>query len=191
VTPIIDGVPATGFRIASVETDPLIVGVEGEGERLQVLTALETEPVSIMGATRDVETVVDLALPTGITSIDVASVKVVVRIVPITETRSYNAGLRLDGAQAGLRYTVFPDRVVVTLFGSVVDLDRLSSEALSVGLNIASLEPGVHEVTVAPILPAGVTLVSLSPEVVIVTVEETAASVSAGRPSLPTPGPAP
>jgi YbbR domain-containing protein len=191
VTPIIDGVPATGFRIASVETDPLIVGVEGEGERLQLLTTLETEPVSVTGATRNVETVVDLALPTGITTIDVASVRVLVRIVPITETRSYNAGLRLDGAQAGLRYTVSPDRVVVTLFGSVVDLDRLSSEPLTVGLNIASLEPGVHEVTVAPILQAGVTLVSLSPQVVTVTVEETAASVEAGRPSLPTPGPAP
>jgi YbbR domain-containing protein len=176
VTPVIEGVPANGYRIASVETDPLIIGVEGEGDRLQQLTALETEPVSVEGATSDVVRTVELALPTGITPIDGARVRVTVQIVPITEARSYNAGLRLDGARTGLQYAVSSDRVVVTLFGSVVDLDRLSSSPLVVGLNVGALEAGVHEVAVVPLLPAGVTLVSLAPETVIVTVEETAAS---------------
>jgi YbbR domain-containing protein len=188
VTPVIEGTPSPGFRIASIETDPVIVGVLGEADRIQQLSAVETEPVSVNGATSDVITTVPLSLPTGVTPADADRVRVTVRILPVTETRTYNAGLRLDGSRVGFRYTVEPDRVVVTLFGSVVDLDRLSAAPLVVGVSVAGLDPGIHEVAVAPVLPAGVTLVSLTPETVRVTVDGNAASTQDG-PGASTPGP--
>jgi hypothetical protein len=105
---------------------------------------------------------------------------VMVRITPVTETRTYSAGVRLDGAQPGLDYAVSPDRVLLTLFGSVVDLDRLSSVPLVVGLNVATLGPGTHEVPVVPSLPTGVSVAAQSPSTVAVTILV---------PATPTPAP--
>lgn len=181
VNPIVTGTPAAGFRIAGIEVTPLVVSVEGDLDQLAGLIRADTEPVPVFGATSDVDATVTLALPAGVVPLGVATVSVTVRIEAVTETRTYAAGLRLDGRQPGLDYEVATDRVLLTLFGSVADLDRLGSAPLVVGLNVAALAPGVHEVPVVPSLPSGVTIAAQSPETVKVTVRV---------PATPAPAPA-
>jgi len=182
VNPMITGTPAAGFRIAAVEVTPLTVSVEGDQDQLVALIRADTEPVPVFGATSDVSTTVALSLPTGVTPLGVNSISVTVRIEPITETRTFTAGLRLDGRQPGLEYAVAQDRVLLTLYGSIVSLDRLEAAPIVVGLNVAALGPGKHEVPVVPSLPSGVTVADLSPQTVTVTVS---------LPPTPTPAPTP
>ncbi len=137
-------------------------------------------PVALFGATRDVTQTVTLALPTGVVPTGAATVTVTVHVEAVTATRTYTAGLRLDGAQPGLTYTLADDHVLMTLYGSVADLDRLSSTPLVVGLNVTGLGPGRHDLSVVPSLSAGVTVAALSPTSVAVTIAE---------PAAPTPGP--
>ncbi len=190
VNPTVTGAPAPGFRIASIEVDPLAVLLEGDSEQLTALTRADTAPVTVFGATSDVSQVVTLALPTGVVAAGPASVTVTVHVEPVTETRTYVAGLRLDGRDPGLDYGFSPTTVVLTLFGSVADLDRLGSTPLVVGLNVATLGPGTHAVPVVPSLPAGVKLAALSPETVAVTITVPATPTpSASSPAGPSNAP--
>jgi YbbR domain-containing protein len=193
VNPIITGSPGAGFRIAAVTVEPLVVSLEGDGEQLADLPAADTVPVPISGATRDVTTEAALSLPAGVTSAT-GKVRVVVSIEAVTETRSYVAGVRLFGQKAGFTYTASPLTVTLTLFGSTADLDTLGAAPIVVGLNVADLEPGTHEVTVVPSLPSGVTVAAMTPETVTVVVEEAPSptpAATAAPDASPTPTPAP
>jgi YbbR domain-containing protein len=170
VNPILTGSPAPGFRIAAIQTTPLVVSVQGDSEQLTRLLQADTAPVSVFGATRDVSATVTLALPPGVVSLGSSTVIVVVKVEPVTETRTFAAGFRLDGREPALDYTVSEGTVLLTLFGSTADLDRLAAAPLVVGINVAGLAPGAHAVPVVPSLPSGVTVAALEPGIVTVTV---------------------
>ncbi len=193
VNPIVTGVPAPGFRITSVEVTPLVVAVEGDAEELAQLTQVDTAPVAVFGATRDVTGTVALALPAGVVPLGVETVNVVVHLEPMTGTRTFTAGLRLDGRDPGLLYDLTARSVLLTLFGSTADLDRLAAAPLVVGLNVAGLGPGDHPVPVVPSLPTGVTVAAIDPAIVTVTIGEPQmpAPSAASRPGPPSPSAAP
>lgn len=188
VNPVVTGAPAPGFRIAGIEADPQVISVEGDAEELNQLVQADTAPVAVFGATRDVTATVALALPTGVVPLAVTTVTVVVRVEPVTETRTFTAGFRLDGRDPDLRYDLTGTSVLLTLFGSVADLDRLAAAPLVVGVNVVGLDPGTHELPVVPSIPSGVTVAALAPETVTVTITDPATPVS---PSLAPPSVAP
>jgi YbbR domain-containing protein len=181
VNAIATGTPGAGYRVDRVTVDPLVVSVEGDQDQLATLVTADTAPVSVSGATRDVTGEVAYALPTGVNVIGgPATARVTVHIVAITETRTFTAGLRLDGRQPDLDYAVSDRVVLLTLFGSTADLDRLQSSPIVIALNVADLGPGDTAVPVVPELPSTVSVAAISPETVTVTVTE-----------RPTPTPAP
>jgi YbbR domain-containing protein len=63
VEPDIDGVPAEGFDVTSVKSDPDSVEVAGPESALNRLKAAITEPVSVSGQTRTVREVVTIGVP--------------------------------------------------------------------------------------------------------------------------------
>lgn len=170
VDPSISGTPAPGFRVASVDVNPLTVTVEGNASQLASLVSAATDPVEIAGATRAVTQAVALSMPTGVTAVDNPTVEVTVQIVAVTETRTFTAGLRIDGGSPTATYALSAQSVLITVYGSTADLDRLGSAAITVGLDVSGLTPGVHQLTVVPSLPSGVTVVSMDPTTVTVTV---------------------
>jgi YbbR domain-containing protein len=180
VNPVVTGTPAPGFRVVGVTSVPLAVLVEGEAEDVRALAQVDTTPVTVNGATGDVAQRVTLALPTGIVAKGSGAVTVRVTIEAVTGTRTYTAGLRLDGRQPGLEYRNVEEQVNLTLFGPVATLDELSAAPLEVSVNVAGLEPGAHQVTAAPVVPSGVTEVEISPPTVTVIVT-----------ALPSPQPSP
>jgi YbbR domain-containing protein len=172
VNPVVTGVPAAGFRVASVVVDPLTVTVEGDQDQLQALVSADTAPVPVSGATRDVTSEVAFSLPTGVSVVGSQTAKVVVHIEAVTETRTFPAGIRLDGRKADLQYQASEDNVLLTLFGSTADLDRLGASSIVVSINVATLEPGTNEVAVVPSLPSAITVAAISPESITITVTE-------------------
>jgi len=193
VNPVLTGQPAPGFRVAGVDVTPLTVTLEGEANALATLTAADTAPVPIYGATRNVTQDVAFSLPTGVTPLGAATVKVTVRIEAVTDTRTFTAGLRLDGGDPTLTYDVSVQSVLLTVFGSTADLDRLGSTAITVGLDVSGMGPGIHQVTVVPSLPSGVTVVTINPAAVTITITAPSPVPSGGVPSggVPSPTPSP
>lgn len=176
VTPNVVGTPAAGFEVASVEVNPPVLSVEGDANDLATLDRADTQPVSISGASSAVTQTVGFALPAGVQALNVTSVQVTVKLRPVTATRTFEAGLVIVGAQPDLDYALSTDRVLVTIGGSIADLDRLSGSNLVLTVDVAGLGPGSHDVTATANLNTGLTLISASPNPIQVTVSTPAAS---------------
>ena len=180
IRPVVVGSPAAGFEVASVGVDPLVVAVEGDVDDLVPLEVADSAPVTITGATSDVVTTTTLELPDGVQVLGSPTVTVTVTFRPVTATRTFEAGLLIVGARADREYALSTDRVLVTIGGSVADLDRLSGAELAVTLDVSGLGDGAHEVSVGANLVTGLTLVGASPDPVTVTI---AASATAASPT--------
>ena len=176
VTPNVIGTPAAGFEVASVEVTPPVVSIQGDANDLASVDRADTTPVSISGASSQVTQSVAFALPDGVQALNVTSVEVTVKLRPVTATRTFEAGLQLIGARADLEYTLSSDRVLVTIGGSVAELDRLSASHLVLTLDVAGLGPGDHEITATANLTTGLSLISASPNPITVTVSNPAPS---------------
>ena len=125
VTPVVSGTPAAGFLVASVTVTPSVVNVEGDANDLAGLEHLDTAPVVVAGASSELVQEVGLVLPVGVQAFGDGTVRVTVRLRPVTATRTFEAGLVLVGERARSGYELSTDRVLVTISGSVAELDRL------------------------------------------------------------------
>ncbi len=190
INPVATGTPATGYEVVSVGVEPVLVTVEGDPDALAPLARIDTEPVSVSGATSDVTATVGLVLPSGVHALSTDQVRVVVRIAPETATRTFSVGLVLAGARDDRRYDLSTDRVAVTVGGAVADLDRLVGRDLVATLDVAALGPGSYPVDVRITLPAGLTVVAVSPPTVTVTVT-VPTSPTPASPSPPSASPTP
>ena len=170
VHPVVTGTPAAGFAIASVSVDPLVVAVEGDANDLSGLDLADTAPVTISGASSDVTQIVGLALPNGVQAVGDVSVRVTVKLAPVTATRTFEAGLLLVGARNDRTYALSTDHVLVSIAGSVADLDRLAGSPLTVNLDVTGLDVGAHAVKVSANLVTGLTFVGASPDPITVTI---------------------
>jgi len=196
VNPIITGTPAAGFEVESVAVQPQVVLVAGDADQLAQLTRVDTDPIPMTGVSANETVKVGLALPTGVVAVGDETIMVSIKIRPVTATRTFSAGLRLVGARSDLSYTLATDRVLVTIGGSTAELDRLAGATLAMDLDVAGLKAGTHQVPVTANLPAGTTLVSVTPASVGVTITDIAAASVPPPPSsssspLPPPPPSP
>ena len=183
VTPTVVGTPAAGFEVASIDVSPPVVSVEGDANDLAGLDRADTLPISVSGASSDITEVVGLDLPDGVQALGGGTVDVTVNLRPVTGTRTFEAGLALIGARPDLAYALPVDHVLVTIGGSIADLDRLSGATIVVNLDVTGLAVGTHTVEVSANLATGTTLVAASPNAIEVIVSTPAASPQ------PSPGP--
>jgi YbbR domain-containing protein len=188
VNAVLVGTPASGFQVVAVTVEPVAVSVSGDADALAVLDRVDTVPVSVAGAAQDVVDVAALDLPDGVTALGVSRVTVRATIAPLAETRTYAAGIVLQGAAEDRTYVLSTDRISVVLGGTAAALDALDPSSFTVFVDVAGLGPGEHDVPVRATLPADVSLVSASPAEVVVTVG-TPASPSPVPPPSPSPSP--
>lgn len=191
VTPNVIGTPAAGFEVASIELDPSAVSVEGDANDLAGLDRADTLPISVSGASSQVTQIVGLALPDGVQALGSGTVQVTIKLRPVTGTRTFEAGLVLVGARSDLVYGLSVDRVLVTIGGSVADLDRLSGITLVLSADVTGLEPGTHSVAVSANLATGLMLLGASPNPIEVIVSSAAASPGSSPSPAPSPSPTP
>lgn len=170
ISPAITGSPAAGFDLASATVEPRIANVEGDGDQLAALLTLETEPISINGLSSDTVLTAKLALPTGVVALDVQQVTVTIKLRLVTATRTFEVGVDLVGERSDRDYALGADRVLVTIGGSIVELDRLDGAALVASIDVSDVASGTASLPVSIDLPAGVTLVAISPSDLQVTV---------------------
>jgi YbbR domain-containing protein len=174
VEPIVTGVPAAGFEIASVTVDPQVALIEGDADQLAQLVSVDTSTIPMTGVSANFTVEARLALPTGIVAVGDDTIRVSIKVRQVTETRTFSAGLRLIGTRRDQAYDFTTDRVIITVGGSSADLDRLAGSTLVVDLDVTGLGPGTVDVPVTIDLPTGPTLVTANPSIVSVTISGTA-----------------
>lgn len=170
ISPLVTGDPAPGFELVGATVEPRVVTVEGDIDDLEPLLRVGTAPVLIGGLSGNQTLETTLALPSGVVSLDVQTVRVSIVLRAVTATRTYQVGLELIGARPDRVYSLSADQVLLAIGGSVADLDRLEGATLVGTLNVTSLAGGTTAVAVEADLPAGVAFVSASPDTISVTV---------------------
>jgi YbbR domain-containing protein len=155
-----------------VTVDPIAVTVEGDADQLAELVRIETAPVSVAGLSADQTVTAELVLPEGVVVLGSPTVDVTVTVRQVTATRSFEVGIRLVGTSPDLIYEPALGQLVVTIGGSVADLDRLDGSTIVATLDVTDLGPGTTSVPVEVDLPAGLSLVAASPTAVEVTVTQ-------------------
>lgn len=178
ISPVVVGTPAAGFEVASVSVDPITIQVEGDANDLAGLERADTRALSVSGVSSDVTQRISLDLPSGVQALGDGTVQVTVRLRPITGTRVYEAGVILVGASPDRVYSLSTDRVIVTIGGSVTDLDRLSGASLVLSLDVTGLGIGDHKVVPTANLTTGLSLLGVSPSPIVVTIAAPAPSPS-------------
>jgi YbbR domain-containing protein len=164
------GSPPAGFEVASVDVSPAAVTIEGETGALAELSEIDTAPITITGVTADVTRTVDLDIPDGFAPLGDSTVSVTVHVQPTTGSRNFGLGISITGASPDRRYSLSTDQLLVTVGGKQADLDALQGSALAGTVDVTGLGPGVHDVAVRVLLPRAISLLSVAPARVSVTI---------------------
>ncbi len=181
IVPQVGGQPAPGYILQGIELTPLAVEVVGDPDLLAGITVIPTTVVDISGATENVTVETVLSLPTGVSLSYEQRIVATVRIVPVQGQTVITAALAWINLGPGLRISLQPTTVEVTVSGPQPQLLRLTGAGLSATVNAAGRGPGIHTVPVLlAAIPEGTTVNRLQPQTVTLLIEP-----------LPTPIPSP
>jgi YbbR domain-containing protein len=171
---VVQGQQAAGYRIENISVFPPVVTVFAENPELvnQLPGIVETQPLDLQDRKEDVSTRLSLDLPENITIVGAQTVQVQVSISPIqTSLTLLNQPINVNGLAEGLSAQVFPQAVDVIISGPLPVLDALTSQDITVSVDVTDLKVGVYQLTPeVKVLVEGVLVESILPGTVEVNV---------------------
>ena len=171
ITPILSGVPASGYKIERVVTEPGTVKISAPADILNKITAIETASIDINGITEDAIHEVSLRLPDGVTFSSEAKVKVFVSLANEESTQTIAYPIEVRGADDNWHVDLSAREAEITLSGnaSVISADALKITAY---VNVQDLGVGSHEVNISIANSSSLQLLNVNPAVVVVNITE-------------------
>lgn len=147
---IVQGQQAAGYRIENISVFPPVVTVFAEEPSLvnELPGVVETQPLDLQDRNEDISTRLSLNLPENITLVGAQTVQVQVSISPIqTSVTLLNQPINVNGLSEGLAAQVFPQAIDVIISGPVPVLEAISSQDITVSVDVNELEIGVYQLT--------------------------------------------
>ncbi len=193
VQPVIVGSVQSGYVIEGVATEPSAITIFGSPQALARANFAQTEQIDVTDANATFARQVSVIVPDGVSVVVDGNVRVTVRIAPLSLTQSVSAVPTAANLTPGLQVVSALPSVQVILRGPPSALRGVQASDLRVSVNLAGLAPGSNPVTVEVTAPAGLTVQSVNPSVITVTLAEitgtalpappTATSVPTARPA--------
>ena len=182
----LEGRPADGYRLSSVKVDPSTIVLQGDTTVLaDVPGYVETEPLTLDGATADVRLRLKLLLPDGVSSFDGDTVVATAGITPIEGGVTVSQPLIQQGLGPGLRAQSALQSVDVILSGPLPLLDSLNQDDVFAILDLSGLITGTHTLQPKVVLPDGIRLQSVIPEMVEVVITPDENTKPPASPAVP------
>jgi YbbR domain-containing protein len=147
---IVQGQQAAGYRIENISVFPPVVTVFAEEPSLvnELPGVVETQPLDLQDRNENISTRLSLNLPENITLVGAQTVQVQVSISPIqTSVTLLNQPINVNGLSEGLTAQAFPQTVDVIISGPVPVLEAISSQDITVSVDVNGLEIGVYQLT--------------------------------------------
>ena len=168
---VLRGAVASGYWVSRVATDPVAVTVRGGPGVLGRLERLETVPVDVTGLTASRSVRVPLVLPAGVAPLEPTEATVTVTVVALTGTRPFPlVAVQAVGLGANQAASIEPRTVDVLVAGQVPTLTTLAADQVSAAVDVTGRAPGTYELDVVVRVPQGVTIQSVQPARVRVTI---------------------
>ena len=190
------GQVAEGYRQTNITVTPPNVMLFAPDPALldQLPGYVETEVLDIANATDDIETVLSLNLPPGISVIGDNRVLVFIGVAAIEGSVTLSLDVEAIGLLPDLAAQIAPGTVDVIIAGPIPDLETINPGDVRVVVDLTGLEIGTHQIRPSvEILPDGLYLQSISPETVEVVISEASSITPTPTPTAPpaTPTPTP
>jgi len=187
---VLEGQPAAGYRITNVAVHPPVVTVFSQDpKRVQDLSFVETEPITLADATESLERLVPLRLPEGVSVVGDDRVRVEIEIEPLETSVTINLPVEVVGLAPGMQATIAPETVGVLLVGPVPVLENLDPRGnVRVVVDVSDLDVGTY--TLKPeveVLLEDVRVGSVLPMTVEVTIEPQSALSATPTPTATSP----
>ncbi|GAB4581902.1 MAG: hypothetical protein Fur0022_46540 [Anaerolineales bacterium] len=163
---ITHGQPADGYQLTGITISPPAVTVFSATPQLvrEMPSFVETTPITLTGATDNIEQRVFLVLPEGVSVAGEQSVLVQISISAIQSTRSLTLNLETIGLSPGLQVQLASSTIDLIISGPLPVLEALLPGDIRAVLDLTDLEPGTY--TLEPrieILPLGLSVNSKLP----------------------------
>lgn len=186
----LEGSPAQGYEVVDRTIIPATILVDGPDAVVDQLISVSTEPVDISGASATLTRRVSISgLPEGVHVIDPPSgaVDVVIQIRQLGVRQPLPAQtIQVVGLGEGLTAEVTPNAVAVTVVAPEERLGSLTTNDLSVQVNVSGLGPGTYQLTPIVALPPSVTWVGSDPPTVTVTISSLSSPPAGPATATPT-----
>ena len=164
------GVVAPGYWVVGVAMDPFAVTVRGDEKVLSTLDRIETLAIDVgdLSATKTLG--VALSVPTGVTLLKPTNVTVTVTVQPLAGTRVFNSAIVVTGLSANQTAELDLTNVGVLVAGPVPTLANLPPEQVIASVDAGGRGPGSYTVDVAVRVPSGVSVQTVQPARVTLTI---------------------
>ena len=166
------GNPAPGYSAYEIKLDPSNVTICcAPSDILEPISTLETDPVSIAGATTTVVTTTKLILPSGVELYPGQSdqISVTVRIDTFETSWQLSVAPTIDGLDPGTTFVLSPATIELTLSGTLAQFESLKPSDVHASVDVTGLGPGTYELEPQVTVPDGVKLTAVNPQKVTVT----------------------
>jgi YbbR domain-containing protein len=163
------GAPATGYQVVGLRVDPASITIEGEPRSIESIRFLETQAVDLNNAAGDLSATAELDLPTGVRVARPQPITVRVFVAPVDGSKVVEIAPTIQSVATGLRATVNPATVRLTVAGPMPVLSSLGPRELRVVVDATGLNAGAYRLAPRIEVPSTVRLQANQPEQVDVT----------------------
>lgn len=174
VQPNVVGAVQSGYVVQGISTEPSAVTIVGSPQALAAVNVAQTASIDLTDASSTFARQVSVVVPEGVSLIQEGLARVTVRLAPIDLTQSLTAVPVPEDVTAGLQVVSALPSVQIVLQGAPSAARALDPSDLRVGLSLAGLEAGSHQVEVQATAPVGMSVQSINPRVISVTLAPTA-----------------
>jgi YbbR domain-containing protein len=164
---------AIGYKMTNVSVAPPNVVVFSTDPQVvnDLPSFIETEPIDITGADDDIEALLSLVLPEGVSVVGDDKVLVQVNIAAIEGSITISLPVTVIGLLPTYSAQISPDTVDVILSGPIPELDAITPTDIRAVVNVEGLEIGTYQVEVdVNVLLEGVWVETVLPATVEVTI---------------------
>ncbi|MGH9410920.1 MAG: CdaR family protein [Vicinamibacterales bacterium] len=172
VVPAVEGVPAPGYVVGRISSDPATVAIVGPETHVRQIASATTESVSIAGARSRVRDNVTIGVAdSAVRLAGPLSANVIVEIGPAPEQRQIaRIPVRWRDLRAGLQAQIAPATVDVTIRGTKAALDEVASDAVQPFVDLAGLGAGRYNLRVQVDASRSFGVTAITPDSVTVTI---------------------
>ena len=175
----ITGIPAADFSIKSQKITPLYVEAKGDPAIIREISKVETKVVSVSNRKSDFNKDVKLVSNNPDVTFEPSSVRVKIEISQVSSSRKVNLVLvEVRRRRDGFSYVIEPPTVNVVIQGPISKMTNLDLSLIKPSLDVSRYEQGEYTVKLESGLPSGVSLISMAPNKVKLTVKKEAGGTS-------------
>jgi YbbR domain-containing protein len=164
------GAVAVGYWISRITTDPIAVQVQGTPDKLAPVDRIDTATIDVSGLNGNRSFRVPLLLPDGVSLLQPTDATVGITVIPLSGTRPFPVvAVQVTGIGAGLAGDTDASTVSVVVAGPSATLATLGITDVTATVDATGKGPGSYPADVVLKVPPGVTVISLQPARVTLT----------------------